>query len=221
VEADEALDIQRGLVNHLRFSPLGQMPRLIAGVDSSFFTVDGNEYILTVIVVLSFPDLEYVEKKYLTNRVNFPYIPGLLTFREGPSFVKTWKRLHSEPEVVFFDGQGTAHPRGLGLASHMGLFLERPTIGVAKSRLYGTPDDIPKKLGEWFPLRNPDKEIIGSVICTKKDTKPLYISPGHLITLEDTMRLVMSCLNGYKIPEPTRQAHILTQRIKREKQADQ
>ncbi len=220
MEADEALDLQKELVKNLRFSPLGQMPRLIAGVDSSFFTVDDKEYILTVIVVLSFPDLEYVEKKYLTNRVNFPYIPGLLTFREGPSFVKTWKRLHSEPEVVFFDGQGTAHPRGLGLASHMGLFLERPTIGVAKSRLFGTPDDIPKKLGEWFPLRNPEKDVIGSVICTKKETKPLYISPGHLITLEDTMRLVMSCLNGYKIPEPTRQAHILTQRIKREKQAE-
>ena len=220
MEADEALDLQKDLVKNLRFSPLGQMPRLIAGVDSSFFTVDDKEYILTVIVVLSFPDLEYVEKKYLTNRVNFPYIPGLLTFREGPSFVKTWKRLHSEPEVVFFDGQGTAHPRGLGLASHMGLFLERPTIGVAKSRLFGTPDDIPKKLGEWFPLRNPEKDVIGSVICTKKETKPLYISPGHLITLEDTMRLVMSCLNGYKIPEPTRQAHILTQRIKREKQAE-
>jgi len=220
VEADEALEIQKELVNNLRFSPLGQMPRLIAGVDSSFFTADDKEYILTVIVVLSFPDLEYVEKKYLTNRVNFPYIPGLLTFREGPSFVKTWKRLHSEPEVVFFDGQGTAHPRGLGLASHMGLFLERPTIGVAKSRLYGMPDDMPKKLGEWFPLRNPDKDVIGSVICTKKETKPLYISPGHLITLEDTMRLVMSCLNGYKIPEPTRQAHILTQRIKREKQSE-
>ncbi|MEA1885429.1 MAG: endonuclease V [Thermotogota bacterium] len=219
MEADEALDIQRELVKNLRFSPLGQMPRLIAGVDSSFFTVNDKEYILTVIVVLSFPDLEYVEKKYLTNRVHFPYISGLLTFREGPSFVKTWKRLHSEPEVVFFDGQGTAHPRGLGLASHMGLFLERPTIGVAKSRLYGTPDDMPKKMGEWFPLRNPNKEVIGSVICTRKETKPLYISPGHLITLEDTMRLVMSCLNGYKIPEPTRQAHILTQRIKREKQA--
>jgi len=219
VEADEALEIQRKLVKNLRFSPLGQMPRLIAGVDSSFFTVDEKEYILTVIVVLSFPDLEYVEKKYLTNRVNFPYISGLLTFREGPSFIKTWKRLHSEPEVVFFDGQGTAHPRGLGMASHMGLFLERPTIGVAKSRLYGNTDGSPKKQGEWFPLRNPEKEIIGSVICTKKETKPLYISAGHLITLEDTMRLVMSCLNGYKIPEPTRQAHILSQRIKREKQA--
>ena len=220
MEADEALEIQRELVKNLRFSPLGQMPRLIAGVDSSFFTIDEKEYILTVIVVLSFPDLEYVEKKYLTNRVNFPYISGLLTFREGPSFIKTWKRLHSEPEVVFFDGQGTAHPRGLGLAAHMGLFLERPTIGVAKSRLYGNPDGIPKKLGEWFPMRNPEKEVIGSVICTKKETKPLYISPGHLITLEDTMRLVMSCLNGYKIPEPTRQAHILTQKIKREKLAE-
>ncbi|MFP4460997.1 MAG: endonuclease V [Thermotogota bacterium] len=218
MEADEALEIQRDLVNNLRFSPLGQMPRLIAGVDSSFFNIEDKEYILTVIVVLSFPDLEYVEKKYLTNRVTFPYIPGLLTFREGPSFIKTWKRLHSEPEVVFFDGQGTAHPRGLGLASHMGLFLERPTIGVAKNRLYGTADGTPKKMGEWFPLRNSEEEVIGSVICTKKETKPLYISPGHLITLEDTMRLVMSCLNGFKIPEPTRQAHILSQRIKREKQ---
>ncbi len=193
------------------------MPRLIAGVDSSFYTKDDKEYIMTVITVLSFPDLEYVEKKYLSNRVTFPYIPGLLAFREAPSFIKTWKRLHSEPEVVFFDGQGTAHPRGLGLASHMGLFLERPTVGVAKNKLYGKPDGIPTKVGEWFALRNPAEEIVGGVICTKKDTKPLYISPGHLITLEDTMRLVMSCLNGFKIPEPTRQAHIISQKIKREK----
>jgi deoxyribonuclease V len=201
----------------LRFTQLGQLPRLIAGVDSSFFSVEDKDYILTVIVVLSFPDLEYVEKKYLTNRVNFPYIPGLLTFREAPSFIKTWKRLHNEPEVVFFDGQGIAHPRGLGLASHMGLFLERPTIGVAKSRLYGTEEDIPDKIGEWFPLRKPDKEVIGGVICTKPKTNPLYISPGHLITLEDSMRLVMSCVDGYKLPEPTRQAHELSQKIKAEK----
>jgi len=193
------------------------MPRLIAGVDSSFVKIKEKEHIITVIVVLTFPDLEFVEKKYLTNRVQFPYISGLLSFREGPSFIKTWKRLHSEPEVVFFDGQGTAHPRGLGFASHMGLFLNRPTIGVAKSRLYGKEDNIPGKVGEWHPVRDPDENIIGGILLSRENTAPLYISPGHLITLEDSMRLVLSCLGKYKLPEPTRLAHKLTQDIKKEK----
>jgi len=193
------------------------MPRLIAGVDSSFVKIKEKEHIITVIVVLTFPDLEFVEKKYLTNRVHFPYISGLLSFREGPSFIKTWKRLHSEPEVVFFDGQGTAHPRGLGFASHMGLFLNRPTIGVAKSRLYGKEDNTPRKVGEWHPVRDPDENIIGGILLSREKTAPLYISPGHLITLEDSMRLVLSCLGKYKLPEPTRLAHKLTQDIKKEK----
>ncbi len=186
-------------------------------MDSSFVKIKEKEHIITVIVVLTFPDLEFVEKKYLTNRVHFPYISGLLSFREGPSFIKTWKRLHSEPEVVFFDGQGTAHPRGLGFASHMGLFLNRPTIGVAKSRLYGKEDNTPKKVGEWHPVRDPDENIIGGILLSREKTAPLYISPGHLITLEDSMRLVLSCLGKYKLPEPTRLAHKLTQDIKKEK----
>ncbi len=196
------------------------MPRLIAGVDSSFIKKDGQEYILTVIVVLSFPELEVVEKKYLTNKVSFPYVPGLLSFREGPSFIKTWKRLNCEPEVVFFDGQGIAHPRGLGFASHMGLWIDRPTIGVAKTRLYGTEEEIPLKKNEWKYLRHPENsgEIIGAVLLTKEGTNPLYISPGNLITLDDSIRLTLSCVGNYRLPEPTRIAHSLTQSIKKEKE---
>lgn len=203
----------------MRFSFIGRVPRLIAGVDASFIKKNDQDYILTVIVVLSFPELEIVEKKYLTNKVNFPYIPGLLSFREGPSFIKTWKRLNCEPELVFFDGQGIAHPRGLGLASHMGLWIDRPTIGVAKSRLYGVEEALPKKKNEWNYLRAPGKdgEIIGAVLQTKEGTNPLYISPGNLITLDDSIRLTLSCTGSYRLPEPTRIAHSLTQSIKKEK----
>jgi len=194
------------------------MPRLIAGVDSSFFKIKEEEFALTVIVVLSFPELEMVEKKHLTNKVNFPYIPGLLSFREGPPFLKTWKRLNCEPEVVLFDGQGIAHPRGLGLASHMGLFINRPTIGVAKSRLYGEENSLPEKKGDWRPIMHPESgSSIGAVLCTKEDSKPLYISPGYLVTLEDSIKLTMACVTKYRIPEPTRIAHLLSQKLKPEK----
>jgi len=212
------LQIQRELANNLKFTVLGRMPRLIAGVDSSFFKQGEQEFIITVIVVISFPDLELVEKKFLTNKVHFPYISGLLSFREGPAFIKTWKRLNHEPEVVMFDGQGIAHPRGIGFASHMGLWIDRPTIGIAKSRLYGNEEATPSKKGEWHPIHHPTHpKKIGAIVSTRTDSKPLYISPGNLITLEDSIQLVLSCLTRYRLPEPTRLAHWLTQKVKQDK----
>jgi deoxyribonuclease V len=220
VSTEEAKEIQKKLASDLKFTVLGKLPRLIAGVDSAFIQNGEEEYIITVIVVLSFPELELVEKKFLTNRVTFPYIPTLLSFREGPSFIKTWKRLNNEPEIVFFDGQGIAHPRLLGMAAHLGLWIDRPTIGVAKSRLFGIEERTPIKKGEWHPLLHPeDRHTIGAVVCTKDAVAPLYISPGNYITLEDSIRLVLSCISKQKLPEPTRLAHLLTEKIKKEKKS--
>lgn len=216
---EEATELQTRLSKDLKFTVLGKFPRLIAGVDSSFITIGEEEFIITVIAVLSFPELELIEKKFLTNKVIFPYIPNFLSFREGPSFMKTWKRLNHEPEVVMFDGQGIAHPRLLGLAAHLGLWIDRPTIGVAKSRLFGIEENTPEKKGEWHPLLHPeDHRVIGAVLCTKEGCAPLYVSQGNYITLEDSIRMVLSSTTKHRLPEPTRVAHLLTQKIKKEKQ---
>jgi len=215
---EEAKELQTQLAGELKFTVLGKLPRLIAGADSAFIRIAGEEHIITVIVVLSFPELEMVEKKFLTNKVTFRYIPALLSFREGPSFIKTWKRLNYEPEIVFFDGQGIAHPRLLGLAAHLGLWIDRPTIGVAKSRLFGVTEHTPIKKGEWYPLFHPeDRRVIGATVCTKDGAAPLFISQGNYITLEDSIRLVLSCTNKQRLPEPTRLAHLLTERVKKDK----
>jgi len=218
ISNEEAKELQKKLAGELKFTVLGKLPRLIAGVDSAFIRDGEEEYIITVIVVLSFPELEMVEKKFLTNKVSFPYVPTLLTFREGPSFIKTWKRLNHEPEIVFFDGQGIAHPRQLGMAAHLGLWIDRPTIGVAKSKLFGIEEQTPVKKGEWHPLLHPeDRHVIGATVCTKETSAPLYISQGNYITLEDSIRLVLSCVNKQRLPEPTRLAHLLTEKVKKEK----
>jgi len=219
VDLEEAKSIQETLTKKLKFTVLGQLPRLIAGVDLSYTKKDGQEHALAVIAVLSFPDFELVEKKFLTTKVAFPYIPGLLSFREAPPILKVWKRLNHEPEVVFFDGHGIAHPRGLGLASHMGLWINRPTIGVAKKRLYGTVAHAPAKQGDQEPILHPESGVpIGVVLQPKEGFNPLYVSVGNLITLEDAAHLTQLCiLSRYRLPEPTRVAHYLSQKIKSER----
>jgi deoxyribonuclease V len=142
--------------------------------------------------------------------VLFPYIPGLLTFREAPILLAALNRLRRQPDVILVDGQGIAHPRGLGLASHLGLLIGRPTIGCAKSRLIGTTDDLRREAGSVNPLRWEGK-IIGIVWRSKLRCNPLYISPGHLITLEEALRVAQQCLGRYRLPLPLREAHLLSQ----------
>jgi len=137
----------------------------------------------------------------------FPYIPGLLSFREGPAVLLAWSKLQNKPELLMFDGQGIAHPRGIGIASQMGLWLERPTIGVAKSRLYGRHEEVGPRRGDRADLLDKSGNLIGTVLRTRDKSNPLYISPGHLMDVEHAIQFVLDCCTGYRLPEPTRWAH--------------
>src|SRR5687767_12629597 len=175
----------------------------ISGVDVSIKTESTH----AAIVVLRYPDLSPLEGVTAEAPLVFPYIPGLLAFREGPAVLAAWSKLQNKPDLLMFDGQGIAHPRGIGIASHMGLWLDRPTIGVAKSRLYGRHTEVGPKLGDRADLLDKSGNVIGAVLRTREKTNPLYISPGHLMDVKHAVEFVMACTTSYRLPEPTRWAH--------------
>lgn len=178
-------------------------PRLVAGTDVS---VKGK-IARAAIVVLR--DLEPVEEVTLEQPVEFPYVPGLLSFREIPPLLAAWTRLRSRPDVILVDGQGYAHPRRFGLACHLGVLLDLPTIGCAKSRLIGHHEDPPPERGSWTPLVD-DGERIGAALRTRHGCRPVYVSIGHRVTLEEAIRVVLSCAPRYRLPEPQRLADRLS-----------
>ncbi|MCX7607590.1 MAG: deoxyribonuclease V [Anaerolineales bacterium] len=202
---EEAIQIQTDLRKRLILAWDGRPVSLVAGVDVSVRA----ETSVCALVVLTYPALEPVEAAVAEVPLTFPYIPGLLAFREGPAVLAAWEKLRSLPDLVLFDGQGIAHPRGLGIASQMGLWLERPTIGVAKSRLYGQHTEPGPRRGDRADLLDESGHVIGVVLRTKEKTKPLYISPGHLIDLPHAVSFVLHCCRGFRLPEPTRRAHQL------------
>ena len=204
IEPKEAVALQKKLRERLVFRELQKTPKVIAGVDVSY--EKHGDLFHAAIVLLSFPRLEVIEKACASARVDFPYIPGLLSFREGPVVIEAFKRLKTIPDVAIFDGQGIAHPRGIGIASHIGLFLEIPTIGCAKTRLVGEYDEPGIDKGEFTPLVLQGLEI-GAVLRTRKCVKPVFVSPGHLITIEESAKIVLECSERYRLPEPTRLAH--------------
>ena len=159
------------------------------------------------VVVLRLPELTLVESTVAEERVEFPYVPGFLSFREAPLLLAAWERLSLTPDLVVVDAQGIAHPRRLGLASHLGLFLDVPTIGCAKSRLCGRHGDPGEDPGSSAPLMD-NGEVIGAALRTKRGTKPVYVSIGHKVDLEAALHWVMACCHGYRLPEPTRLAHL-------------
>jgi len=200
----EAIKLQNELAGEVSRRGDITAPHLIAGADISV-----NRFARTgtaAVVVLSYPGLEPVEIKVVTDRLNLPYIPGLLSFREAPLILAACGELTVVPDVLMVDGQGIAHPRRLGLASHLGLFLDIPTIGCAKSRLCGHHDEPGNEAGSHAELLD-DGEVIGAVVRTRTGVKPLYISIGHKIDLPAAVRRVLECCRGYRLPEPTRLAH--------------
>ncbi|MDD3857651.1 MAG: deoxyribonuclease V [Methanoculleus sp.] len=190
---------------------------LVAGTDASY--ARGSNKIHAVVVALRYPDLTVVERVSAVAETSFPYIPGLLTFREGPALLEAFRRLKSEPDVILFDGQGIAHPRGLGIASHMGVLLDRPTVGVAKSLLVGTVTEPGSGRGSTAPMLR-DGETIGMAVRTKERTRPVYVSVGHRIDLVSAVDLVLATARGYRLPEPTRQAHLFANAVRREGDRD-
>ena len=185
--------------------------RRIAGADISY--ARGSDLFYAAVVLLSFPEMEIRSFAWHCSQVLFPYIPGLLSFREGPPLLSAFAKLAEMPDAVFFDGQGIAHPRGVGLASHMGLWLNLPSIGCAKTRLAGTHDPVGEKAGDSSPLII-DGRVVGAALRTKERVKPVFVSPGHRVTLETAVSLSLACCRGYRIPEPVRQAHLLVNRIR-------
>jgi len=165
--------------------------------------------------VLRLPELEPVEEAWVARRTQYPYVPGLLTFREAPALLAAFRRLRSKWDAAIFDGQGRAHPRGMGLAAHIGLWLDAPTVGCAKSRLIGDAEEPGPEPGSHSPLML-DGRIIGATLRTRRGVKPVYVSAGQKSNLSDSIRLVMACCAGYRIPEPIRRAHALVTRLRSE-----
>lgn len=185
--------------------------RLVAGADVSY--ARGSDLFYAAVVLLSFPEMEVLSSAWHRARVHFPYIPGLLSFREGPPLLAAFAKLATPPDVVFFDGQGIAHPRGVGLASHIGLWLDVPSIGCAKTRLVGTHAPVGQRAGDASPLVV-EGRVVGAALRTKDRVKPVFVSPGHRICLETAISLTLTCCRGYRIPEPVRQAHLLVNRLR-------
>lgn len=200
----QAVELQRKLAERVSRNGTVDSPRYIAGVDMSFKRGDADA--VAAVVVLSYPDFETVETKVARGRLDFPYIPGLLSFRELPLTLAACRQLSITPDLFLVDGQGIAHPRRLGIASHLGLFLDAPTIGCAKSRLCGEYDDPEREAGSYSHLLD-GEETIGAVLRTRESVKPVYVSTGHNIDLAGAMRWVLACCRGYRLPEPARRAH--------------
>ncbi len=204
VTTAQAKDIQLELAEQVSREGKVTSPRLIGGVDISVNRWAGTGK--GAAVVLSYPDLEIVETAVVTDRIEFPYVPGLLSFREAPLILAALEKITVTPDLIMVDGQGIAHPRRMGLASHLGLFLSVPTIGCAKSRLCGECEEPGSEAGSYADLSD-NGEVIGSALRTKSGVKPVYVSIGHMIDLPSAMRWVLACCRGYRLPEPTRLAH--------------
>jgi deoxyribonuclease V len=210
----EAVELQKSLRERVRVVPLRKKIRTIAGADISFNKFSPVVY--AGLVVLSLPHLEVVEEVGVVSETRFPYLSGLLSFREAPSVLEAWAKLKTEPDVVMFDGQGIAHPRRVGIASHVGLWLNRPTLGCAKSVLVGKYEEPDAERGSWTELIDPKNgETVGAALRTKTNVNPIYVSPGHLIDLKSAIKLTLECDGGYRQPEPTRRAHHLVNALRR------
>lgn len=199
----EARELQRRLSSRVIAADRLPEIRRVAGVDVGF----ENEGAVTraAVVVLTYPGLERLDQAIARQPTRFPYVPGLLSFRELPAVLEALERLAVEPDLLLCDGQGIAHPRRLGIASHLGVLIDRPTIGVGKSRLCGRHGPVPEGRGEWTPLVDRG-ETIGAVLRSREKVRPIYVSPGHRIGLEMAIHHVMACTTRYRLPETTRQA---------------
>jgi deoxyribonuclease V len=202
----QARAIQQSLRDRVITQDRLRVPRRVAGIDVGF-EHDGS-ITRAAVVVLDFPSLEPLEHAIVQRKTGFPYVPGYLSFREAPAVLAALRRLRRSPDLILCDGQGFAHPRRFGLACHLGLLANLPSIGVAKSRLIGEHAAVGPRRGEWVPLID-DGERIGAVLRTRTGVRPVYVSIGHRISLETAIDYVLRCTTRYRLPETTRQAHRL------------
>ncbi|MBL7200107.1 MAG: endonuclease V [Anaerolineae bacterium] len=198
VSPAEAVELQRRLRDRVVSRPLGRLPRTIGGLD-----VHGNR---GAVAVLTYPDLEWLTGAVAESPARFPYVPGLLSFREMPALLAAIEQLDVLPDVTLCDGHGIAHPRRFGIACHLGLWLGQPTIGCAKSLLCGQHADPALERGSAASLVG-GGQVIGAVVRTRANVKPVYVSVGHLISLSDAVEIVLNCASRVRLPEPLRAAH--------------
>jgi len=209
VNPQEAIKIQKDLKSNISLKKSFSKIDKVAGADVSYY----KNKMIAGVIVFEFPNLKAIEKQSFISPINSPYIPGLLTFREGPSILAAFKKIKSEPDIILFDGQGIAHPRRMGIATHLGLFLDKPTIGCAKSRLSGKYTSVGEEKGNYTLLKE-GEEILGAVLRTRRRVKPVFISPGHKIDLPNSIEIVLKCIVKYRLPLPVREAHIFVNQIR-------
>jgi deoxyribonuclease V len=232
----QARQLQIELAGRVQFTPVKKKPRVVAGLDCAF-SKDGKR-IFAVVVVLRLPGFEVIETTEAIGKVTFPYIPGLLSFREAPVCLAAVEKLQKRPDAFIIDGQGVAHPRRLGLAAHLGLFFDAPTIGCAKSRLIGEYEEPPLQKGSYswltdssgrksdltmptaecrLKIANRKSQIvnpIGAVVRTRSNVKPVFVSVGNKCTLANAIEITLACTTKYRLPEPTRLAHQQVSKLK-------
>ena len=207
LSAEEARALQRELAGQVVLEDQFDAIHSVAGVDMAIN--ENNGMARAAVVLFSYPDLVVLEKHVYEEPLRMDYIPGLLSFRELPALLGALAQLKQQPDMVMADGQGIAHPRRLGIATHLGLWIDKPTIGCAKSILVGNHEPVGEAVGDWAPLIY-KHETIGAVLRTRVKVKPMYISPGHKISLESSIKYVLACGRGYRLPETTRQADKLS-----------
>lgn len=214
IKPAEAKKLQEELRQQISLDPLPQAPELVAGADISFSR--GSDTMHAAIVVLRLPELKPVSRSLVSDDTAFPYISGLLAFREMPVLLKAWKQLQQKPDVLILDGHGIAHPRRMGIATHFGIEVDQPTIGCAKNVLIGTHGTLGTKKGEYTELVE-EQETIGIVLRSRTNVNPIYISPGHKLSLGDAYSIIMKTLTKYKLPQTTRLAHQLANKLRKGK----
>lgn len=202
-DAESAIAIQNRLRTQVKIADRFDAITTVAGVDAGF--EQNGAVTRAAVVVLQLPELTLLEQAIAYRPTTFPYVPSLLSFREMPTVLDALAKLNLEPDLIICDGAGIAHPRRLGIASHLGVLIDKPTVGVAKSRLLGTHGELPAEKGEWVPLMDRG-ERIGAVLRSRTGTKPLFVSPGHRIRLETAIDYVLRCTPKYRLPETTRLA---------------
>lgn len=209
VNPQEAIKIQKDLKSNISLKKSFSKINKIAGADVSYY----QNKMIAGVVIFEFPNLKTIERQSFISTVNFPYIPGLLTFREGPSLLAAFKKIKNDPDIILFDGQGIAHPRRMGIATHLGLFLDKPTIGCAKSKLSGKYTSVGEGKGDYTLLKE-GKEVLGAVLRTRRKVKPIFISPGYKIDLSNSIEITLKCIVKYRLPVPVREAHIFVNQIR-------
>jgi deoxyribonuclease V len=211
VSPAEAIQIQEKLRKKLRLQPPRIPLKTIAAGDVSYSRMDDMVY--AAFLPFTYPDLIPLESASAQGHASFPYIPGLLTFREAPILLEAFSKLKTRPDLILIDGQGIAHPSSMGIAAHIGLILNLPAIGCAKSRLVGTHEEPGPERGKAVPLIDGGRTV-GMVLRTREGVKPVYVSPGHKMDMESSVKIVLSLCRGYRIPEPLRQAHIFVNHLR-------